>query len=143
MNNVIANILIFTIVAGSIFTMLDKRITRLKCEILRNKEDTEGQLVDMKSEIHKVTDGSSVKYAHVMDKIEAINRELRGETYIIELLDGVYYGGFEKNGKPSFVDYDKAVLMTHQEAERIKKMLGTGAIFNRTKTILKDLEKSK
>lgn len=143
MNNVIANILIFTIVAGSIFTMLDKRITRLKCEILRNKEDTEGQLVDMKSEINKVTDGSSVKYAHVMDKIEAINRELRGETYIIELLDGIYYGGFEKNGKPSFVDYDEAVLMTHQEAERIKKMLGTGAIFNRTKTILKDLEKSK
>lgn len=143
MNNVIANILIFTIVAGSIFTMLDKRITRLKCEILRNKEDTEDQLVDMERKINKVTDGSSVKYAHVMDKIEAINRELRGETYIIELLDGIYYGGFEKNGKPSFVDYDEAVLMTHQEAERIKKMLGTGAIFNRTKTILKDLEKSK
>lgn len=145
MNNVIANILVLAIfvggsVIGVIATMFGKRIDMLQREILRNERYTKTQLMSMQREIDKVADRSNSELAYVIDKVEAICRDLRGETYAIEFWGGDCYGGFKKNGDPIDVGYSEAVLMTRQEAERIKKMLGTGAIVNRSKTILKNLE---
>jgi len=94
----------------------------------------------LQGEIDKTADDINSELAYVIDKIEAMDRELRGQTYAIEFWGGDCYGGFKKNGTPIDVGYSEAVLMTRQEAERIKKMLGTGAIVNRSKTILKNLE---
>lgn len=140
MINVIANILGVAIVVGAIATVLDKRVTKLHGDILRNKRYIETQLMSIQSEIDKNVDSSNGEFAFVIDKIEAMDRELRGQTYAIAFWGGGFYGGFERNGDPVKVDYDEAVLLTRHEAELIRNKFGTGAIVNRSKTILKNLE---
>ena len=150
MINVIANIVGVAIVVGAIATVLDKRINALQSEIHRNKRQAETRLNRLGEEVSENDDFASLTVAAVkkaqsdvnmiIDKVEEIDRDLRGEIYAIEFWGGDCYGGFKKNGDPIDVGYSEAVLMTRQEAERIKKMLGTGAIVNRSKTILKNLE---
>lgn len=158
MINVITSILVLAIfvgaiVVGAIATVLDKRINVLQGEIHRNERYAETQLMSMESEIDKAdevktlvdlamgkADSANSELVFVVDKIEAIDRELRGETYAIEFWSGDCYGGFKKNGDPSYVSHSEAVIMTRHEADRIKKKLGIGEIVNRSKTILKNLE---
>lgn len=157
MINIIANIVGVAIVVGAIATVLDKRINALQGELHRHKRQTETEFRSVEHEFNYIKslqqDGNSmadeaervaysarINVEEAIEKIEEISRDLRGETYAIEFWGGDCYGGFKKNGAPIDVDYSEAVLMTRQEAERIKKMLGTGAIVNRSKTILKNLE---
>ena len=150
MINVIANIVGVAIAVGAIATVLDKRINALQSEIHRNKRQAETRLNRLGKEVSENDDFASLTVAAVkkaqsdvnmiIDKVEEISRDLRGETYAIEFWGGGCYGGFKKNGDSIDVSHSEAVLMTRQEAERIKKMLGTGAIVNRSKTILRNLE---
>ena len=150
MINVIANIVGVAIAVGAIATVLDKRINALQSEIHRNKRQAETRLNRLGKEVSENDDFASLTVAAVkkaqsdvnmiIDKVEEISRDLRGETYAIEFWGGGCYGGFKKNGDPIKVDYDEAVLLTRHEAELIRNKFGTGVIVNRSKTILKNLE---
>lgn len=164
MINIIANIVGVAIVVGAIATVLDKRINALQGELHRHKRQTETELRSVEDELNYINslrqDGNGMaveaktlanlaigkidetykEMAFAIDKIEEIDRDLRGEFYAIEFWGGDCFGGFKKNGDPIDVSHSEARIMTRQEAERIKKMLGTGAIVNRSKTILKNLE---